>query len=179
MSNPELAPGYRVRSLLPVDARALEWEGEYVHFRRVYALAFERAAAGRAVLWGLESEDGKLVGQVFVLLAAETDPEIADGYGRAFIHSFRVRPEHRNLGLGTSLLAHAEQDLAQRGFHWVTLNVAEDNPAALRLYRRLGYQPLQRISGYWSFVDHKGQPRQMHEPGWRLGKEIGEIRDKR
>lgn len=173
MNTPELTPGYRVRALLPEDARALEWEGEYIHFRRVYALAFERAAAGRAALWGLETADGELVGQVFVLLAAETDPELADGQARAFIHSFRIRPEHRNLGLGTGLLTYAEHDLEQRGFHWVTLNVAEDNPAAMRLYRRLGYWPLQRISGHWNFVDHEGRPRQMHEPGWRMGKEIG------
>ncbi|MCW5874944.1 MAG: GNAT family N-acetyltransferase [Anaerolineales bacterium] len=176
MSTPEthsLPPGYGVRPLQPDDALALEWDGQYIHFRRLYVLAFERAAAGRACLWGVVSPQGELVGQVFVLLEAEHDPMTADGSERAFIHSFRVRPEHRNLGLGRSLLNHAEQDLRVRGFQWVTLNVAEDNPRAMRLYERMGYRPLEPISGRWSFIDHEGNQRQLHEPGWRMGKNLG------
>lgn len=175
MSTPEavqLPLGYRVRVLKPDDAHALEWGGEYIHFRHLYAQAFERAAAGHSILWGIEDAQNQLVGQVFVLLVAEHDPLSADGSRRAFIHSFRVRPEHRNLGLGSCLLTHAEQDLLARGFRWVTLNVAEDNPGAMRLYERLGYRPLQRVSGHWSFIDHEGRQRHMHEPGWRMGKEL-------
>ncbi|MBX3002702.1 MAG: GNAT family N-acetyltransferase [Anaerolineales bacterium] len=169
---PALPAGYRIRALGPQDALALEWEGEYSHYRRLYALALSRAAAGQAQLWGAVDAHDALVGQVFVLLYAENDLVSADGHSCAFIHSFRVRPQHRNGGLGTGLMQHAEADLRQRGFGFVTLNVADDNPAAMRLYRRLGYQPLQPISGYWSFVDHEGVQRYRHEPGWRMGKQL-------
>lgn len=175
MSTVEVLPdGYSLRALRPQDAPGLEWEGQYTHFRRLYQLAFERAAAGRSVLWGIEWQQPQpqLVAQVFVLLEAETDIRTADGRQRAFIHSFRVRPEHRNRGLGSRLLAHAEADLVARGFRWVTLNVAADNPDALRLYQRLGYQAVQAISGHWSFIDHEGVQRHLHEPGWRMQKEL-------
>lgn len=167
-----LPAGYSIRPLQPPDAPALEWEGEFAHFRRVYAVAFERARAGNAALWGVTDADEKLVGQLFVLLNSENDPQTADGRQRAFIHSFRVRPEHRNRGLGSRLLQYAEADLRERGFAWVALNVAEDNPAALRLYQRHGYSELHRVSGYWSFIDHEGQERHLHEPGWRVGKAL-------
>lgn len=177
MSNTEasqiaLPAGYAIRHLQPADAVALEWEGEFAHFRRVYAVAFERAQAGNATLWGVEAAAGELVGQLFVLLNSENDPQTADGRQRAFIHSFRVRPEHRNLGLGSALLLHAEADLRARGFAWVALNVAEDNPGGLRFYLRHGYAELHRVTGYWSFIDHEGQQRHLHEPGWRLGKPL-------
>lgn len=169
---PATLKGYSIRPLRPVDALDLEWEGEYTHFRRVYARAFERAAAGRAVLWGLEDAGGELVGQLFVLLHNEKDPQMADGSLAAFIHSFRIRPQHRNRGLGTQLLRLAEADLLERGFRFVSLNVAQDNPAAMRLYLRLGYRTLHVISGEWSYLDHEGALRQLYEPGWRMGKEL-------
>ncbi len=177
MSNTEasqiaLPAGYAIRRLQAADAVALEWEGEFAHFRRVYAVAFERAQAGNATLWGVQAEDEQLVGQLFVLLNSENDPQTADGRQRAFIHSFRVRPEHRNLGLGSALLLHAEADLRAGGFAWVALNVAEDNPGGLRFYLRHGYAELHRVTGYWSFIDHEGQQRHLHEPGWRLGKAL-------
>jgi ribosomal protein S18 acetylase RimI-like enzyme len=178
MSNIDLSPvpaeldGYSIRPLQRADALALEWEGEYAHFRRIYARAFQRAEVGHAVLWGLDDRQGNLVGQVFVLLHSETDIEVADGAERAFIHSFRIRPAHRNQGLGMRLMRFAEADLLARRFRWVSLNVASDNPAAMRLYQRLGYRQQHAISGYWSYIDHQGVQRQLHEPGWRMGKDL-------
>lgn len=179
MSNAEaqqiaLPAGYSIRPLLPADAPALEWDGEFSHFRRVYAVAFQRAEAGNASLWGVEAAGGQLVGQLFVLLNSENDPQTADGRQRSFIHSFRIQPQHRNRGLGSGLLRQAEADLRARGFTWVALNVAEDNPGAIRLYQRHGYSEQHRVTGYWSFVDHEGRERHIHEPGWRMGKKIAE-----
>lgn len=168
----ERQSGFSIRALREADLPALEWEGEFAHFRRVYARAFERQLTEHAALWVAENDAGRLVGQVFVLLNNQYDPQLADGRSRAFIHSFRVRPECRNLGLGTRLIQHAEADLRARAFTWVALNVAGENDSALRLYQRLGYRQLHAVSGYWSFIDHLGQERQLHEPGWRLGKDL-------
>jgi ribosomal protein S18 acetylase RimI-like enzyme len=163
---------FRIRPLAQADLPALEWDGEFTHFRRVYVRAFQRAQAGNAALWVADDEPDLVIGQVFVLLNNELDPLLANGHTRAFIHSFRVRPQYRNLGLGTRLMQHAETDLRARGFTSVALNVARENDAALRLYERLGYRQLHPISGYWSFIDHLGQERQLHEPGWRLAKDL-------
>lgn len=171
-ATPAELDGYTIRPLQPADAIALEWEGEYTQFRRIYARAFRRAEKGEAALWGLDDQQGNLVGQVFVLLYNETDLEVADGAERAFVHSFRIRPAHRDRGLGTRLMRFAEADLITRRFRRVSLNVASDNPAAMRLYQRLGYRQLHTISGYWSYIDHQGVQRQLHEPGWRMGKDL-------
>lgn len=162
----------QIRHLGAADLSALEWEGAYTHFRRVYARAHERAQRGEAVLWVAEGEASRLLGQVFVLLLSHADPSLADGRQRAFIHSFRVRPECRRAGLGSRLLDLAEADLVQRSFTTVSLNVALENEDALRLYERRGYRRLHTVSGDWSYEDHLGDLRQVHEPGWRMGKQL-------
>ena len=93
-----------IRHLRRSDLPSLEWEGAYRHFRRVYAYAYERARKGNAVMWVAQADASKLLAQLFVLLNSEVNPEMADGRYNAFIHSFRVRPEHRCQGLGSHLL---------------------------------------------------------------------------
>ena len=161
-----------IRQATQADLPALEWEGAYVHFRRVYARAFQRAQLGNALLWVVERDPGILIAQLFVLLKSDTDPAVADGRQRAFIHSFRVRPELRGRGLGSCLLKHAELDLQERGFRRAFLHVADNNPAAHRFYERRGFHRVSPISGDWSYEDHLGIQRRVHEPGWRVAKEL-------
>jgi len=40
-----------IRPLAEADLPALEWDGEFTHFRRVYARAYERSRRGHALLW--------------------------------------------------------------------------------------------------------------------------------
>lgn len=162
----------QIRAVAAVDLHSLEWEGSYVHFRQVYAAAFKRSERGQAALWVAKDLAGLQVGQIFVMLKSDFDFEIADGRERAFIHSFRVRPEHRGRGLGSYMLAFAEEDLRRRGFSIVSLNVANDNPGALRLYERNEYRRAFPVSGDWSYIDHLGQERHVHEPGWRMVKNL-------
>jgi ribosomal protein S18 acetylase RimI-like enzyme len=160
-----------IRQVTQADLPALEWEGAYIHFRRVYARAFQRSQLGNALLWVVEYS-GVLIAQLFVLLRSESDPSVADGRQRAFIHSFRVRPQYRRRGLGACLLKHTEQDLLDRGFNWAYLHVADDNLAAIRFYERSGYHRVSTIEGDWSYEDHLGIERNLHEPGWRMAKEL-------
>jgi ribosomal protein S18 acetylase RimI-like enzyme len=62
--------------------------------------------------------------------------------------------------------------LKQRGFKFVTLNVAKDNPNALRLYRRLGYRIIGSRPGVWSYKDHYGKIQYVEEPAWRMMKRL-------
>ncbi len=164
-------------TIRPVERRdlpALEWDGAYTHFRRVYAEVFQRAEEGRGCLWLAEDAEGLVLGQVFVLLRSLSDAVIADGQTRAFIHSFRVRLGYRRSGLGARLLAHAEDDLLARGFDEVSLHVARDNAGGIRFYVRHGYQRVGASDGRWSFEDHEGRIRHMYEPSWRMRKRLGQ-----
>src|SRR5262245_18307286 len=58
----------------------------------------------------------------------------------AEINNVGVRPELRGRGIGTSIVGAAERLAVARGFMRVTIGVSEDNPAAARLYERLGYR---------------------------------------
>ena len=161
----------QLRELAEADLLGLEWEGAYTHYRRLYEIAYQRAMKGNAVLWVAERSE-ILIGQLFVLLRSAVDPQAADGRRRGLIHSFRVRPEYRGMGLGSRMLGMAEEDLRMRGFRWASLNVARDNPAAIRLYQRAGYQIMGAEEGRWSYQDHKGVERHVHEPSWRMRKKL-------
>lgn len=158
-----------IRLATQADLPLLEWEGAFIHFRRVYARTWQRAARGDALLW-VADDSQRLVAQLFVLLRSEYDPEAADGHKRAFIHSFRVRPELHGLGLGSRLLRTAEADLVARGYQWAYLHVASDNDRALRLYESHGYSRQGQVTGEWSYEDHLGQQQHVREPGWRMAK---------
>ncbi len=161
-----------IRALHRRDLRALEWEGEYTHFRRLYALAYRRARLGRAVLWVAEQPSVTLVGQLFVqLVSGRTD--LADGQTRAYLHSFRVREAFRGSGIGGRLLEVAEADLVRRGFTLATLNVGRHNAKARRFYERSGYRVVAPEPGCWQYIDHQGLLRSVNEPSWRMQKTIG------
>lgn len=161
-----------IRPLRHNDLLAVEWEGSYIHFRRLYARAYQRACKGNAMLWLADLPGDKLLGQLFVLLRSEVDLSLADGKDQAFIHSFRVRPSYRSAGLGSRLLENAERDLRRRGFHLVSLNVAVDNPRAIRFYERQGYRRMGWDEGHWSYTDHRGVKQQVHEASWRMQKRL-------
>lgn len=160
-----------VRQVTHDDLPAMEWEGEYTHFRRVYADAFERMRLGYSMLWVAELPGAGLIGQVFIQFTCER-PELADGVERAYLYSFRVRKAYRSLGVGSRMMAVVEDDLRRRGFQYVTLNVARGNPRAQRLYQRRGYHVVAPEPGIWSYMDEKGHWRQVEEPAWRMEKAL-------
>lgn len=167
----KLLDGMVFRQAVEADLREMEWEGSYKRYRRVYKDVFQRASSGLALMWVVELPSFGMVGQAFVQLKMR-DRSCANGTNRAYIHSFRVRPAFRSRGIGSALMAHIETDLQRRGFQEVTLNVAEDNPGALRLYQRLGYLIIKKIPGRWSFYDDTGKLQHVSEPGYRLMKRL-------
>lgn len=168
---PGLAAQVIVRQMVEADLPDLEWDGEYTHFRRLYAEVYESARLGRAVLWVAELPRRGVIGQLFVQLNSGR-PELADGTNRAYIYGFRVRPDYRSQGIGSRLMRAAEEDLVRRGFRWVTLNVGQDNPDARRLYERHGYYSVATEPGEWSYIDHHGHRQEVHEPAWRMEKKL-------
>lgn len=74
-------------------------------------------------------DDSRLVGAVMVGY---------DGH-RGWINYLAVHPDHRRCGLGSILMAAAEQRLAELGCPKVNLQVRASNQEAVAFYRRIGY----------------------------------------
>jgi len=73
-----------------------------------------------------------------------------EGAGVARLYSIAVDARHRGRGLAAALLADAERVARRRGRTRVTLEVREDNSAAIRLYERLGYRLKGRAADYYA-----------------------------
>jgi ribosomal protein S18 acetylase RimI-like enzyme len=58
----------------------------------------------------------------------------------ALLIAAAVAPELRGRGIGTALMAAAEELVCSRGFVAIVLGVEDSNPGARRLYERLGYE---------------------------------------
>ncbi len=71
------------------------------------------------------------------------------------IETFDVDPRFRNLSVGISLLAAAEEDMKQRGMKFAQLEVSERNEPAINLYQKAGYTIKQRLVGFYRF-EHNG-----------------------
>ena len=80
---------------------------------------------------------------------SEPDPVLApymkleedDSY---YICGMALYPEHRGRGIGTRLLAYAEQSACEKGYRKLSLIVFEQNAVAKRLYEKTGYREVRR-----------------------------------
>jgi len=160
-----------LRRLVEADLPALEWEGQFTHFRKLYQQHYANTKAGSTRIWVAVNDAGLVIGQVFILLYAK-NKEIADGKNRAYLFSFRIRQEWRGLGIGSFMMGFVENYLLSNGFQYLRLNVARDNPRAIELYKKLGYTVMGPESGIWRYEDHKGVWRTVHEPAWKMIKEL-------
>jgi len=166
-----LLPSLDIRQVTKEDLTALEWEGQYKHFRNIYTQAFIRAQKGLAVLWVADLNDKIVIGQVFIQLVCGR-LELADGKSRAYLYGFRIRPAYRSQGIGSLMLVKVEDDLKKRQFKIVCLNVAKDNLKAQSLYNRHGYLITAHEPGCWSYQDAKGDWQEVEEPAWRMEKHL-------
>lgn len=87
----------------------------------------------------------KLATQPELFFVATLDARLAgtvmagyDGH-RGWLYSLAVPKDLRRHGIGTRLVAHAEQALAALGCPKVNLQVLESKPDVLRFYEALGY----------------------------------------
>lgn len=162
------SPPVVIRSATDADLTALEWEGQYVHYRRLFKKAVAEARRGRRLLL-LAEVDGQVVGQIFVQLT--TKPAFsASGSASGYLYALRVKQPHRNQGIGTQLMLEAESQLLRLGYSRVVISVAKRNNAARRLYQRLDYRIFSEDPGEWSYVDHLGKVREVREPAFVLEK---------
>lgn len=167
----DTATSITIRPLEKADLPALEWDGEYLHFRNVFADVYKKVEKGTVKAWVAVSQDEPMIGQVFLQLSSDRR-ELADGWNRAYLYSLRVKKPWQNLGIGSKLMDVVETDLLKMGYSRVTLNVARNNHSAIRLYSHLGYQVVADEPGVWSYPDHHGVWRTVTEPSWRMEKKL-------
>ena len=160
-----------IRRLQHDDLLALEWEGEYRHFRQVYADTYQRMRRGIASMWVADLPGTGVIGQVFLQFDCDRK-ELADGLTRAYFFSFRVRPEYRSAGVGALLLKVIEDETHLNKLRWLCLNVARDNPRAQNFYDRYGYNIVAADPGIWTYKDEEGTVHQVNEPAWRMEKDL-------
>jgi len=152
------------------DLLALEWDGEYSRFRRLYRRAMDEVREGKRIIF--VAEVGKLiVGQLFVHFDSAWRKAFI-GQDTGYLHSFRVKSDFRNRGVGRNLVTKAETVLKESGFNRAVISVAQTNEAALRLYKSLGYEPFREDPGRWSFKDHHNQVHHISEPAYILRKSL-------
>jgi len=108
--------------------------------------AFETFLGEDAFLVG-ETPAGQIAGYIVA--------DLTPNYGRDIGHikDVAVHPDRRGEGLGSALLGRALATLAANGAHSVKLEVRRSNDGAKRLYRRFGFDPLRRVSGYYEDGD--------------------------
>lgn len=68
-----------------------------------------------------------------------------DGH-RGWIYSVAVAPSHRRQGIGSRLVAHAEQALTGLGCVKINLQILAGNESVAGFYAALGYAVEQRVS---------------------------------
>jgi ribosomal protein S18 acetylase RimI-like enzyme len=166
--------GVRIRTATESDLPALEWDGEYAHFRRVYRQAMREALRDRRLIYLAEAAD-EVVGQIFVHLHS-TWKNSFHGARAGYLHSFRVKSGFRNQGIGSRLLATAEGALIERRYSRAVISVAKVNKRAQRLYLQHGYQVYTDDPGEWAYVDHRGRLKHISEPAFVMVKmlDVGE-----
>jgi ribosomal protein S18 acetylase RimI-like enzyme len=160
-----------IRTAQRSDLPALEWDGEYSHFRLLYRDIYQGVLRGDAVMWVAESDSVGVIGQLFVQLIASR-VELADGRRRAYLYGFRIKTAYRKQGLGGRMLDHVEEELSERGYRLMNLNVAKDNVQARRFYENRGYHVIASEPGRWSYIDDRGHRQQVNEPAWRMEKDL-------
>lgn len=86
--------------------------------------------------------EGRLMGALVILYRRSTR--------LARLYSLSVDPAMRGAGLGSRLLAAAEDDARARGASAMRLEVRSDNAGAIALYRRHGYRHMGNRESYYA-----------------------------
>ena len=146
------------------DLPKLEWYGQFTHFREVFRRTFREQRLGHRLMLIADCNHFP-IGQIFMQVGPEAK-------NRTYLYSFRVMDMFRGQGVGTRLIEEAETIALTYGYHAATIAAAKNNPRARQLYERLGYKVVAQDAGRWSYVDHEGRTRYVHEPCWVLEKRL-------
>jgi ribosomal protein S18 acetylase RimI-like enzyme len=150
-----------IRGCTEEDLPKLEWFGLHHHSREIIRAAHGRTRAGEVVML-VADVGGFPVGQVWV----DFEKKRPDSVG--ILWALRVIPCLHNLGIGTRLVRAAEEVVRARGYRTAELGVEKTNPAARRLYERLGYAVVGEEQDSWEYLTPDGAHAVEHSDEWIL-----------
>jgi ribosomal protein S18 acetylase RimI-like enzyme len=108
---------------------------------RAMAVADRATTALHGFVW---EEDGKIVGNLSLL------PVLAEGRRSYFLANVAVHPDYRRRGIARSLTEAALEFTRQKGISSVWLQVNEENPGAIQLYKDFGFKERTRRTTWHS-----------------------------
>ena len=128
--------------ILDVGQRRYEREDSVFSFKNCVVVEKDDKVIGMLVAFPmLTTDDAGDDDDVDPVLAPYSRLECPNSY---YICGMAVFPEHRGHGIGTQLLATAEQQACAKGFNKLSLIVFEQNAGAKRLYERADYRKIAR-----------------------------------
>ncbi len=133
-----------MRPLEPSDLADLDWSGGPEHLTAIAEVLPLMVADEVEYVVG-ELPNGRLVAAG----GADLRPVPEAGV----LWQLAVHPLLQGLGIGTALIAELEDRVRRRGRSEARLGVEHDNPAAHRLYRRLGYREHGSAVESWPIAD--------------------------
>ncbi|MDB6110269.1 MAG: N-acetyltransferase [Pedosphaera sp.] len=154
-----------IRTCTAGDLPNLEWFGMFAAHREIIQAAYERQEQGENVML-VADVHGWAVGQLWIDLAKKVEQSTG------ILWALRVFPFLRNLRIGTRLIKVAEQVLRDRGFDCAEIGAEKDDPAARRLYERLGYRLVGSERSEYSYTGPDGVPVHVPVDEWILHKRL-------
>ena len=122
-----------------LEAVCFQHPGERFNPRQIHSLLKNP----RAIIL-LAREQGRIAGWAVGLLRRHTSGRCS---GR--LYALSVHPDFRGRGLGARLAQNVLEELQHRGAQTACLEVRTPNPAAQRLYERLGFHPAGPLPDYY------------------------------
>ena len=137
-----------VRDLMHADLASCGWSGNPRHLTYV-GQALDRAAAGEVEYLAVCPPSG--------LPVAIGGIDYIPRPGAGELWQLAVHPTLQSCGIGTLLVAAAEQRIRARGLDRAEIGVEESNPRARALYERLGYTAYERELAGWDVEGADGE----------------------
>ena len=154
-----------VDDLLVRDLPMMGWSGSPSHLRSVaQLLAVVESGTGDVEYLALRAPGGEPIAKVCIDYRSHDD---AGTLTQAAVHG-----DLQGLGLGTRLIAVAEERVRARGKGRSVMGVEESNPRARALYERLGYSEFSREHASWEHEDSDGRVSKYETEIVLLGKHL-------
>lgn len=138
-------PGYTMRRGSGIDRSLLvkflsKTYEEIAGTQRFYHLAqtVDRHLSEQTPLWWVDTEPASSSPVGCLWLGNAIDQQQGDRH--SYVLVLYVSPEHRRKGIATALLNKAQAWATARGDRQIGLQVFADNPGAIALYQKLGFQ---------------------------------------